>query len=65
LLGVVVCFIWAGGLGYLMFMILKKTVGLRVSPDEERNGINLYHVIDDMKEDIDEEELKKLLAELE
>jgi Amt family ammonium transporter len=65
LFGVVVCFIWAGGLGYLMFTILKKTVGLRVSPDEERNGINLYHVIDDMKEDIDEEELKKLLAELE
>jgi Amt family ammonium transporter len=65
LLGVVICFIWAGGLGYLMFMILKKTVGLRVSPSEERNGINLYHVIDDMKEEIDEDELKKLLAELE
>lgn len=64
LLGVVICFIWAGGLGYLMFMILKKTVGLRVSPSEERNGINLYHVIDDMKEEMDEEELKKLLEEL-
>ncbi|WP_020533769.1 ammonium transporter [Flexithrix dorotheae] len=73
-LGVVTCFIWAGGLGYLMFIILKKTVGLRVSPDEERNGISIFppSVIqteskdkpDATEEELSEQELRELLQEM-
>jgi ammonium transporter, Amt family len=39
-LGVIVCFIWAFGLGYLMFKIIDKTVGLRVSAEEESDGLD-------------------------
>jgi len=40
LLGIVVCFIWAFGLGFIMFKIIEKTVGLRVSPEEESDGLD-------------------------
>ena len=39
-LGVVVCFIYAFGLGYIMFKIIDKTVGLRVSREEEAEGLD-------------------------
>ena len=39
-LGIVVCFIWAFGLGYIMFKIIDKTIGLRVSPEEESDGLD-------------------------
>ncbi|MEQ9439279.1 MAG: ammonium transporter [Cyclobacteriaceae bacterium] len=65
-LGVFVCFVWAGGIGYVMFYLLKKTIGLRVSPEEERNGIMLYHVKeeDNPEEDVSDEELLELLKEM-
>ncbi|SDL28858.1 Ammonium Transporter Family [Catalinimonas alkaloidigena] len=31
-MGVVLCFVWAGGLAYAMFFVLRRTIGLRVSP---------------------------------
>lgn len=40
LLGIIVCFIWAFGLGWIMFKVIKATVGLRVSPEEEFQGLD-------------------------
>ncbi|WP_297123971.1 ammonium transporter [Thermococcus sp.] len=37
----IVNFIWAFGTGYVLFYILKKTVGIRVSPEEERVGLDI------------------------
>lgn len=63
--GIVTAFVWTTGIAFTMFYVLKKTVGLRVSPSEEREGITLYHrreVI--VEEGISEEELQKLMNEL-
>ena len=40
-INVAVVVLWAFGLGYLMFYLLKKTVGLRVSEIEEREGLDI------------------------
>jgi len=40
-IGVLAAFVWAFGLGYLMFTIIKKTVGLRVSENEELRGLDI------------------------
>ena len=42
LIGVVACFIWAFGLGFIMFKIIDKTVGLRVSAEEEVDGLDFH-----------------------
>jgi len=41
-IGCVVLIIWTLGLGYVLFYILKKTIGLRVPVSEENTGIDLY-----------------------
>ena len=41
IIGVGVGFFWAFGLGLIMFAIIKKTVGLRVSADEEIKGLDI------------------------
>ncbi|MEM6841852.1 MAG: ammonium transporter [Bacteroidota bacterium] len=65
LAGVVACFVWAGGIGYVMFYLLKRTVGLRVSPDEERKGIMLYHVREEEgDDDPSDEDLLELMKEM-
>ncbi|MEA5040723.1 MAG: ammonium transporter [Clostridiaceae bacterium] len=46
LLGVGANFIWAFGMGLLMFTVLKKTVGLRVSGEEEEKGLNIVEFYD-------------------
>lgn len=46
LLGVAVNFIWAFGMGLLLFLVIKKTVGLRVSPEEEEKGLNIAEFSD-------------------
>ncbi|WPP48431.1 ammonium transporter [Catalinimonas niigatensis] len=63
-LGAAVCMVWAGGTGYVLFYMLKKTVGLRVSPDEERKGITLYHVKDEPENMEDDEEIMRLMQEI-
>ena len=63
--GALVCLLWSGGVGYALFFVLKKTIGLRVSPDEERQGITLYHVRPEEDEEVDEEELIRLMQEIE
>jgi Amt family ammonium transporter len=37
----VVVFAWAFGVGYLMFKIMDKTFGIRVSPEEELQGLDI------------------------
>jgi len=39
-LGVLVCFVWAFGNGYLLFRLLAATVGLRASAEEELGGLD-------------------------
>jgi Amt family ammonium transporter len=41
LLGVATAFAWAFGLGMILFSILKHTVGLRVSEEEELKGLDI------------------------
>jgi Amt family ammonium transporter len=64
LLGIAVCFSWAFGVSYVMFVTLKRTVGLRVSPEEEREGITLFPKVNDDKEEINENELEELLKQI-
>jgi Amt family ammonium transporter len=40
LLGISAAFVWAFGAGFIMFKIIEKTVGLRVSPEEEMEGLD-------------------------
>lgn len=40
-LGVGVAFAWAFGLGLVLFFAIKKTIGLRVSKDEELRGLDV------------------------
>ncbi len=41
ILGAGTAFIWAFGLGLVLFFILSKTVGLRVTPEEELKGLDI------------------------
>ena len=41
LLGAGTAFVWAFGLGLVLFWILSKTVGLRVTPEEELKGLDI------------------------
>jgi Amt family ammonium transporter len=41
LISVVVVFAWAFGMGYLMFKLMDKTFGIRVSPEEEFAGLDV------------------------
>jgi Amt family ammonium transporter len=40
LLGILACFLWVFPTAYFMFKIIAKTVGLRVSPEEELEGLD-------------------------
>jgi Amt family ammonium transporter len=40
LLGIGSCFVWAFGAGLIMFKLIEKTVGLRVSQEEELRGLD-------------------------
>ena len=66
LVGIVVCFVWAVTTAYIMYKILKHTVGLRVSPSEEQAGINLAggeaeeHSSDDKSPS--EEDIRKIMG---
>ncbi|TGE32155.1 histidine kinase [Desulfosporosinus sp. Sb-LF] len=46
LTGVSVNFLWAFGLGLLMFYLINKTIGLRVSVEEEEKGLNIVEFAD-------------------
>lgn len=40
LLGIGACFVWTFGTAFILFKIIDKTVGLRVTPEEEREGLD-------------------------
>jgi Amt family ammonium transporter len=40
LLGIGSCFAWAFGTGLIMFKLIDATIGLRVSPEEETEGLD-------------------------
>lgn len=42
LIGVLAVAAWAMGLGYLVFFVLKKTIGVRVSKRIEEEGLDIY-----------------------
>ncbi len=41
LLGAGAAFFWAFGLGFLLFTVIKKTIGLRVTSEEELKGLDI------------------------
>ena len=41
-IGCVTLIVWALGIGYLIFLLLKKTIGLRVPINAENRGIDIY-----------------------
>jgi Amt family ammonium transporter len=41
LLGIAACFLWVFPTAFLMFKVIAKTVGLRVSPEEELEGLDI------------------------
>jgi Amt family ammonium transporter len=40
ILGIVAAFIWAFGVGFIVFKLIEKTVGLRVTAEEEAEGLD-------------------------
>jgi Amt family ammonium transporter len=40
-IGVLSAFVWAFGTGFVLFTLIKKTVGLRVSEEEELRGLDI------------------------
>jgi len=50
-LGIVVCILWTLPMAFLMFYVIKKTIGLRVAPEVEESGIDIpYHGIESYPE---------------
>ncbi len=39
-LGIVACFLWTFPMAFIMFKLIDKTIGLRVSPEEELEGLD-------------------------
>ncbi len=40
--GCITLMVWALGIGYLLFYVLRRTIGLRVPVSEENTGIDIY-----------------------
>ena len=66
LLGVGVNFVWAFGVGLIMFIVIDKTIGLRVSGDEEEKGLNVveFSDISSWLEHLKEEHYEQLTHDL-
>ena len=41
LLGIAACFLWVFPAAFIMFKLISKTIGLRVTPEEELEGLDL------------------------
>jgi Amt family ammonium transporter len=39
-IGVVTCFVWTFVIAFILFNIIKRTIGLRVTADEEKEGLD-------------------------
>jgi Amt family ammonium transporter len=66
LLGVGVNFVWAFGIGLVMFLLIDKTIGLRVSGEEEEKGLNVveFSDISSWLEHLKEEHYEQLTQDL-
>jgi len=66
LFGVGVNFVWAFGIGLIMFIIIDKTIGLRVSDEEEEKGLNVveFSDISSWLEHLKEEHYEQLTQDL-
>ena len=66
LLGVGINFVWAFGIGFIMFKVIDKTIGLRVSDDEEEKGLNVveFSDISSWLEHLKEEHYEQLTQDL-
>jgi Amt family ammonium transporter len=42
LLGIGSCFVWTFGMAFIMFKLIEKTIGLRVSAEEELEGLDFF-----------------------
>src|SRR5690606_15508043 len=40
-IGITTCFFWTFGSTYLLFQAIKRTIGLRVSEEDERDGLDI------------------------
>lgn len=45
-IGILANFIWVFGLSYILFIIIDKTIGLRVTTEEEEKGLNIVEFED-------------------
>lgn len=68
IVGIVACGVWAAGLSALVCLVLRATVGLRVSPQEELAGISFDQptvstLENGASEDLDDAELRRLMEE--
>jgi Amt family ammonium transporter len=63
LVGVLSCLVWSVGTASLMFLLLKQVTGLRVSPELERDGLDLVKEVWPSVDDSDE--AYRLLSEAE
>lgn len=63
-LGLIACFAWASGAAWLVFCGLRATIGLRVSPAEERGGVNMAGEVrePDSEERLDPALVRELLG---
>ncbi len=41
MIGVIIVAVWVCSMSFIMFTLIKKTVGLRVTPQEELAGLDL------------------------
>ena len=66
LFGVGINFVWAFGVGLVMFLLIDKTVGLRVSDEEEEKGLNVVEFSDvaSWLEHLKEEHYEQLTQDL-
>lgn len=44
--GVLINFLWAFGMSYIMFKLIDRFMGLRVTPEEEEKGLNIVEYSD-------------------
>jgi ammonium transporter, Amt family len=61
LLGAAACIAWTGLTSYALFRLLRASVGLRVSPAEERSGLSMEAFAAPDEEAVDPEALRNLL----
>lgn len=63
-IGLMVCIGWTLATSFIMFKVIDKLMGLRVSPSQEESGVHIGGDEEDAVEAIDETELNELLGSL-